>query len=291
MNSFIRKILPEKLPDTSTGLKNALREALQSLVLLALWRARFFEHAAFYGGTALRVLYNLDRFSEDLDFSLLKPSENFIIENYGNFICNELKAFGFDVSLHVKQKKGNTAIESAFLKTNTYEYLIDVETPRDIIKNIHPQSRLKIKLEVDTNPPPNFNTELKYIFTPIQYAVRSYTLPSMFAGKIHAMLYRQWKNRVKGRDWYDFVWFISHAPKLNLKHLEERMKQTGHYTLSQPLTMNILKEQLLIAIDKVDIIKAREEVTPFVDNPQYLDIWSKEFFQAAVEQIKPADEE
>lgn len=195
------------------------------------------------------------------------------------------------MSLHVKQKKGNTAIESAFLKTNTYEYLIDIETPRDIVKNIHPQSRLKIKLEIDTNPPPNFNTELKYVFTPIQYAVRSYTLPSMFAGKIHAMLCRQWKNRVKGRDWYDFVWFISRNPNLNLKHLEVKMKQTGHYTQSQPLTMNILKKELLKAIDKLDIKKAKEEVTPFVDNPQYLDIWSKEFFQSAVEQIKPVDEE
>ena len=283
--SLIRKLLPENLPESGEGIINALREALQSLALLALWRGRFFEQAAFYGDTSLRILYGLDRYSEDLDFSLLQPSSDFSLRNYENFLRNEFNAFGLNLTFSVRQRSSERAIESAFLKTNTYECMLNIETPAEIINTIHPGSLLKIKLEIDTNPPPEFNTEIKYVFRPFQYAIRSYTLPSMFAGKIHAMLYRKWKSRVKGRDWYDFAWFVSIGSSVNLKHLEERMKQTGHYNSDRPLTSGNLKEMLIDAVDKLDLDQARKEVAPFVDNPSSLEIWSKDFFREAVRQI------
>jgi predicted nucleotidyltransferase component of viral defense system len=285
MNGILKNLLPTTTPLTADGMINAVREIMQSLALLGLWRARFFEHAAFYGGTDLRILYGLDRFSEDLDFSLLKPSKAFRFDKYASFLQKELKAYGLDVRFEAKQKTANTAIESAFLKTNTYTQLILLEAPDSIISGIHKNAPLKVKLEIDTNPPASFDTEIKYIFSPVQFAVKTYTLPSLFAGKMHAILCRKWKNRVKGRDWYDFTWYIGHYPELNLLHLEKRMRQSGHFQDSNALSKDELIARLNHIIDNLNIEAARAEVQPFVHDSRSLDIWSKEFFKAAVQRI------
>lgn len=285
MNELLRKLMPSPMPETTGAMLTALREVLQSLALLGLWRAKFFEHAAFYGGTALRILYGLDRFSEDLDFSLLTPSSKFSFDAYASALKKELKAFGFDVTYEVKQKTADTAIESAFLKANTFNQLIVIEASEQILSGVNRQSVIKIKLEIDTNPPSGFDTEMKYVFAPVQFAVRSYTLSSLFAGKMHALLCRKWKNRVKGRDWYDFTWYISHYPQLKIKHLEERMRQSGHYTGSSPLTRDYLIDLICTNIDNLDIDAARKEVTAFINDTRTLDIWSKDFFKAAAQQI------
>ncbi|MCX6162003.1 MAG: nucleotidyl transferase AbiEii/AbiGii toxin family protein [Ignavibacteriae bacterium] len=286
MNDLIKSLLPSPLPDTADTMLTAVREILQSLALLGLWRSKFFEHAAFYGGTALRILYGLNRFSEDLDFSLLTHSGNFSFDKYGNAIVKELKAFGFNVTFEVKQKTAHTAIESAFLKANTLEQLLVIEAPESIVSGINKKSVLKIKLEIDTNPPAGFDTEMKYVFSPVQFAVRSYTLPSLFAGKMHALLCRKWKNRVKGRDWYDFVWYVSRFPELSLNHLQERMIQSGDYSDARPLTKKSLLKMIYNSIDDLDIDNARKEVLPFVNDIRSLDIWSKDFFRAAAGKIK-----
>ena len=277
--------MPSPMPETTGAVLTALRELLQSLALLGLWRAKFFEHIAFYGGTALRILYGLDRFSEDLDFSLLTPSSKFSFDTYSSALQKELNAFGFDVTFEPKQKTKDSAIESAFLKGNTFNQLVVINASDQILSGINKQSVIKIKLEIDTNPPSDFDTEMKYLFSPVQFAVRSYTLPSLFAGKMHALLFRKWKNRVKGRDWYDFAWYISHYPQLKITHLEKRMRQSGHYTGSTPLTRDYLIDLLFANIDNFNIDAARKEVTPFINNTNSLDIWSKDFFKAAAQQI------
>lgn len=281
----MKSLLPDPLPDTSAGMVNALREIIQSLALQGLWRAKFFEHAAFYGGTALRLLYGLDRFSEDCDFSLLTPDAEFSFEPYGSALLNELHSFGLDASFQTKEKSTNTAIESAFLRTNTLHTMMIIEVPERLTGGIHPQALLKVKLEIDKTPPSGFETEMKYVYTPLQFAVRSYTLPSLFAGKIHALLFRKWKNRVKGRDWYDFAWYASRYPLLNLSHLEARMRNSGDYSSQNPLSKSLLMELLVDAIDKLNINQAREEVTPFLNNPTLLNLWSKDYFIAATQRI------
>jgi len=273
------------MPETTGTMLTALRELLQSLALLGLWRAKFFEHIAFYGGTALRILYGLDRFSEDLDFSLMTPSAKFSFDTYSSALQKELNAYGFDITFEPKQKTKDSAIKSAFLKGNTYNQLIVIDASEQILSGINKQSVIKIKLEIDTNPPSDFDTEMKYLFSPVQFAVRSYTLPSLFAGKMHALLCRKWKNRVKGRDWYDFAWYISHYPQLKIAHLEKRMRQTGHYTGHSSLTRNYLIDLLFANIDNLNIDAARKEVTPFISNTNRLEIWSKDFFKAAAQQI------
>src|SRR3989338_1368912 len=146
---------------TDVDYENALKEIMQEIALIGLWRAKFFEHAAFYGGTALRILYHLNRFSEDLDFSLLKPSDTFNLHPYLNAIQSELNSFGFDTEILMKNKNIDTPFQSAFLKANTQKHLLQISAPETIRQLIHRQKQMKIKVEVDTHPPGNFETETK----------------------------------------------------------------------------------------------------------------------------------
>jgi predicted nucleotidyltransferase component of viral defense system len=265
---------------------NALREILQEIALLGLWRSKFFEKAAFYGRTALRILYGLDRFSEDMDFSLLKPTKDFNLSIYSSFVEKEARGFGFDVSVEKIDKTVETPIQSTFLKTNTRNQLLIVETREEIVREIPKGQILKIKIEVDTDPPPDFETHFRYLLQPIPFAVRSVVLPDLFAGKMHAILCRRWKTRVKGRDWYDLVWYAANRPELHLSHLEQRMRQTEDWKKKTPLTPEAFKDLLSAVIDKSDIGQVRNEVEPFVRNPQDLALWSKEFFLDVASRIK-----
>ena len=269
----------------------ALREIIQEVTLLGLWRARFFEHAAFYGGTCLRILHGLDRFSEDLDFSLLATAPDFSLQRFSAALEEEVRAFGFNLRVESVDKTKETAVQSAFLKANTRNELMVIETDERLVSSIPPGQVLKIKLEVDTDPPPGFATTTRYLLQPIPFAVRCYTLPSLFAGKLHALLCRRWKNRVKGRDWYDLVWYAAHYPQLNLAHLEQRMRQTGHWNTPAALDNRAFRELMLAAIDCLDIQQARQDVAPFVKDQQALSIWSPEFFRDLISRISIVTEQ
>jgi predicted nucleotidyltransferase component of viral defense system len=264
----------------------ALREIMQEIALLGLWRSKFFEKAAFYGGTAMRVLYGLDRFSEDLAFSLLKPMRQFDISKYLAALQKELEAFGFDVRVEQKNKAVRSAVQSAFLKANTLNQLLVIETAEQILREVPRGQVLKIKLEVDTDPPPGFSTQTKYLLQPIPFAVRVYALPDLFAGKMHAVLCRRWKTRVKGRDWYDLVWYVANHPDLHLAHLEQRMRQSGHWQEEKALSAESIETLIQNAIDRLDVDQARREVEPFVSNPDSLEIWSRDFFRDVASRIQ-----
>jgi predicted nucleotidyltransferase component of viral defense system len=264
----------------------ALREIMQEIALLGLWRSKFFEKAAFYGGTALRALYGLDRYSEDLDFSLLEKGDGFALADYTESLKRELASFGFAVEVESRKKRAQTAVQSAFLKADTRTQMITVEFGRGLVQQVPRNQVLKIKLEVDTAPPPGFSTEVRYLLRPVPFAVRTFTLPDLFAGKMHAVLCREWKSRVKGRDWYDLVWFAAYHPELHLAHLEQRMRQTEHWEGPTPLTAEGLRDLLAKRIDRIDISQIRREVEPFVKDAAALTIWSKEFFLDVASRIK-----
>jgi predicted nucleotidyltransferase component of viral defense system len=266
---------------------NALREIIQEIALLGLWRSKFFEHSAFYGGTALRVVYRIDRYSEDLDFSLLKSDDRFSLGAYAGFLQRELNSFGFQVEFEQRQESLQTPIESAFLKTNTYNQLIVIEAPEDLLRDLHPLKNLKIKLEVDTDPPGGFEIETRYVLQPIPFSVRILSLPDLFAGKLHAILCRHWKSRVKGRDWYDLVWYVSNHPEFRLSHLESRMRQSGNYKEERTLSAENLGSLLQEAVNKLDVEKVRKEVSPFVRDQRTLDVWSTDFFTDVVRRVVP----
>lgn len=264
----------------------ALREIIQEIALLGLWRAKFFEKAAFYGGTALRLLYGLDRFSEDLDFSLLRPSQRFDLSKYGQALEAEMKSLGLEVRFDRKERKGSKAVQSGFLKGDTLTQLIVVETGEKIVRQLPKGQVIKVKLEIDTDPPPGFATEVRYVLHPVPFSVRSYVLPDLFAGKMHAVLCRRWKNRVKGRDWYDFVWFVANHPQLHLSHLQQRMVQTGDWEEDRTMTPDDFYDSVDQVVESVDLYAARKEVEPFVNDPDALAVWSKEFFLSLSRRIQ-----
>jgi predicted nucleotidyltransferase component of viral defense system len=279
MNEAVAQLLSRYQPETAPDYRQALREILQDVALLGLWRSNFFDRAAFYGGTALRILHGLDRFSEDLDFSLLEPDPDFDLSRYTASLEREVSAFGFDVTCEVKAGRESRAVRSAFLKADTVKELLTIEARPEVISAIPSGQLIKIKLEVDTNPPPGFETEMRFLLQPVPFAVRTYSLPDLFAGKMHALLYRKWRNRVKGRDWYDFVWFAGHHPELRLSHLEQRMRQSGDWTEADALTGDALRQLLENAIQTLNTEAARREVEPFVRDPVVLQVWSREFFR------------
>jgi hypothetical protein len=286
MHEAIAKMVSKYVCPALNDYINALREILQEIALLGLWRAKFFEKAACYGGTALRILYGLDRFSEDIAFSLLQPAKGFDLTDYTAFLKKEVEAFGFDVHVERVNKAVQTPIQSAFLKADTRNQLLTIEAGKDILRALPKGKMLKVKMEVDTNPPPGFGTETRFLLQPIPFAVRSFVLPDLFAGKMHAILCRTWKSRVKGRDWYDLIWYAANHPELHLGHLEERMRQTGHWKGDDPLTPEKFKELLGNAINKLNVEQARREVEPFVKSPENLSIWSHEFFLDVATRIK-----
>jgi len=285
MHDAISNMLERYECHTRDDYNNALREILQDIALLGLWRSKFFEHAAFYGGTALRLLYGSDRFSEDLDFSLLKTDDAFSLGNYGEALCREIRSFGFEVDFDDRKKARPSAVESAFLKANTYRQLVLIGVAEEFLHELHPAKNLKIRLEVDTDPPGNFETETRYVLRPVPFPVRTYRLPDLFAGKLHAILCRKWKTRVKGRDWYDLVRYVAQHPQVRLAHLESRMRQSGDYTGDAELTPEVLQARLRRAVDGLDVEKARREVAPFIKDQRALDVWSREFFAEVITRI------
>ena len=286
MHDAIRTMLYRYDCQTRDDYVNALREILQELALLGLWRGKFFEHAAFYGGTALRVLHGLDRYSEDLDFSLLAPNTRFTWGAFGEAMLREIRSFGFEVVFEPAEKTSSTSIESAFLKANTYRQLLVIDIDDQFLRGLHAGKLLKIKLEVDTDPPGDFATESRYLLQPIPFAVRVYRLPDLFAGKLHAVLCRKWKSRVKGRDWYDLVWYTARHTRVNLRHLETRMRHSGDYSDEEGLTRAQLLDFLHRRVLGLDVSKIREEVAAFVRDPRSLEVWSRDFFLQVIDQIE-----
>ena len=286
MDEIINKILSKYEIRSLDDSIQALREIMQEIALLGLWRSKFFERAAFYGGTALRVLYDLDRFSEDLDFSLLKPDKQFDLSFYNEALKKELSSFGFKVDIENRAKSEKTAVQSTFLKANTRNQMLTIDLDNNFIKRIPRNQKLKIKLEIDTDPPPGFSTAIKYLLLPIPFSIRTFSLPDLFAGKMHAVLCRGWKSRIKGRDWYDFIWFAANHPELHLFHLEQRMRQTGHWEKKTIFTAEDFHEKLSQRINQINIEQAQKDVEPFVKNAESLSLWSRDFFREAATRIK-----
>ena len=284
MHPAIKAMLTAYQCQSVSETQQALHEIIQNIALLALWRAKFFEHAAFYGGTALRLLHGLDRFSEDLDFSLLKPHAAFDLSPYNKAVASELMSYGLHATVSQKNKPQASAIQSAFIKCNIKENFIQIEM-LDLGFQVHRRKLIKIKMEVDTDPPPDFSTIAHFITQPVPFSVLGYALPDLFAGKMHALLCRAWKQRIKGRDWYDFIWYIQNKIPLNIQHLKSRLVQSGHWNASMVLDESSLRTLFEERIAVVDFNIAQEDVRPFIQNVQALSVWSGAFFNQLARQL------
>jgi predicted nucleotidyltransferase component of viral defense system len=245
---------------------------MQEIALAGLYRGGFFDKAAFCGGTCLRVFHGLPRFSEDMDFSLTEKNVEFNIENYFPAVIEEFKASGRDVLITKKEKKVQTKVESAFLKDNTELYDLSFKTEKEI----------KIKIEVDTDPPLGFSTEQKLSLMPFSFMTRCFTLPDLYAGKMHALIFRSYMNRVKGRDWYDFEWYVRHDVSLDFAHFQIRAKEFNGLDIDKKEFIKMLKEK--IGTTHINMVK--RDVMPFIQNPAELDIWSNDYFLQLADRIK-----
>ena len=272
MNDIFQNMLSAYDLSTGQAVRNATFEVNQQVILAGLYHGGFFDKAAFYGGTCLRIFYGLNRFSEDMDFTLLGTDETFNFEQYFRPIVDQFALVGRSVSITKKDKKNFGKVESAFLKDNTDVYDISFQTEKSI----------KVKIEVDTEPPMKFTSEQKLLLQPKSFMTRCVSLPDLFSGKMHALVFRTWKNRVKGRDWYDFEWYVRNGVALDFPHLQERIRQFNGTEMDIDSFMITLKERL----SGTDINKVKEDVAPFLNNPRELDIWSNDYFLKLADMIK-----
>ncbi len=285
MNNIIEQMLSKYEIKNTTDEINALKEIIQEIVLAGLSRGNFFNEVAFYGGTALRIFYNLDRFSEDLDFALIKPDKNFDLSKYFSYIEKELKAYGINLQINTKVKSIDSNITSAFLKGDTLEHILKFSPNEEGHKYNQILKNLKIKFEVDINPPMGATYENKYKLLPSPHLIKLYDKPSLLAGKIHAILCRGWKTRVKGRDLYDYLFFMATDTRVNLELLKNKLLASNAIESGDDFDINKLKKLLINKFKVIDYNEAKEDVSPFIKNINDLNLWSSELFISVTDKL------
>ena len=281
---MIKEWLETYSPKNQEELTGAMREIMQEITLVGMKQSGFFEKAAFYGGTALRIFHKLDRFSEDLDFSLLEKDDSFSLAPYLGRVISEFESMGIQVQIEQKKKTIQTNVDSEFLKSETI--MADLSLS-EIIPSINGVQKLniKIKIEIDTAPPSGFSTEEKLLLKPFSFYVPCYQLPDLFAGKMHALLFRKWKQRIKGRDWYDMEWYIKNGIKLHKTHFLERAKDSGDWhaeNINDSAFLKLVQEK----IEQTSIDAIKEDVVRFIPDASKIDIWSKQYFLDLTQHLK-----
>jgi predicted nucleotidyltransferase component of viral defense system len=265
--------------------QQAIREITQEVVLAALGRGDFFKHALFQGGTCLRIFYGLNRFSEDMDFILRDVNSDFQLKDHITHLTDELAAYGYNIHI-TDRDRADATVKKAFLKDDSLGKVIDLRHA----SQTGPMAKIRIKLEVDTNPPSGSGHELKYLDFPFVSSVAVQDRPSLFAGKLHALLCREY---IKGRDWYDFIWYTGNRTGINYDFLTSAINQSGPWqdqsiTVDKVWLLNVLERNIV----SMNWKQAAEDVRRFVpvaEQPS-LDLWSKDLFLGQLEKLKRADQ-
>ena len=265
------QMVAEYQQQASTSTPNVEQEVMQKIALAGLSRGGFFKHAAFYGGTCLRLFHQLPRYSEDMDFTLREKNSDIHLEDFFPSIIEEFHLAGHDVVIQKKEKKMFGRVESAFLKENTEVFDIKFQTKKTV----------KVKIEMDTDPPLGFETEDLPLSRPYPFVVRCVALSDLYAGKMHALLYRNWKTRVKGRDWYDFQWYVANRVPLNFEHLQKRIREFNDEDITKERFMEMLHEKLSMT----DIESVKQDVRGFIFNQRDIEIWSNDYFLKLADMI------
>ena len=285
MNNIITQMLAKYEIKNVDDEINALKEIIQEIVLSGLSRGSFFDVAAFYGGTALRIFHHLDRFSEDLDFALIGANSDFQLSTYFPYIEKELKAYGLNLEVSTKEKINESNITSAVVRGDTLEHILKFFPNDENNQYYHLLKKIKIKFEVDINPPSGANYEYKYKLLPSPHQIKVYDMPSLFAGKIHAILCRNWKIRVKGRDLYDYVFFLANHTSVNLELIKNKLIASNYIDPNSSFDILVLKKLLIAKFSMIDYKEAKEDVLPFIKDPQSLNLWNQDFFCEITEDL------
>ena len=288
MNSALEIMIAKYNPKNNLERENAIKEIIQEIALAGLSRGGFFEKAAFYGGTCLRIFYGLDRFSEDLDFALVKKDEGFKFDDYFPRLKREFLSYGIDLNIELKKKSNASLVQSAFLKGNSLMLMMTFFPKNEDAKHILSNQKIKIKFEIDMDNPEGGITEYKYRMFPSPYEIQVFDEETLFAGKIHAILCREYKNHVKGRDYYDYLFYIGKKVPFNMKYLENKLKNTGKIAMDEILSLDRVKEFLRDRFEKVNYNQAIEDVSNFIVQEESLNLWKKEFFLSTLDSLREA---
>lgn len=286
MTNTIDEIMKQYSSSSLEESKFALREMIQSIILIGLSRGGFFKYASFYGGTALRFFYGLNRYSEDLDFTLNEPSDCFKIEKYADSIKTVAFSYGLDLEISFKSKKVASPIESAFAKLNTYQTFISLKLSEKMKDILHKDEIIKVKFEVDCLPSLGFNTETKWIDNPEFAPIIVLDESSLFAGKLHALLCRTYKNNVKGRDYYDFLFYVSKNIKPNMLYLKNKLVASGKVKENGPFNISILKSMLREKFFTVDFESVKKDASKFICKQEDLSFYCQELFLQMIDKIQ-----
>lgn len=278
MNNEVALMIESYHPSNIQEKTNVVKEVLQEVALSGLAKAGFFDHAAFYGGTSLRIFYGLNRFSEDLDFALINQNEDFHIENFFPFLVEHFKSYGININVESKNKAIFSDVQSSFIKVNAQELMASLFPNVDDSKRIVFNQKFKIKFEIDIHNPSGGKSVIISKSDPISYQARVFDLPTLFAGKISALLFRKYLNNVKGRDYYDYLFFINKDIPVNLKYLENKMKNSGNLLENDHLTLEMVKQMLFKRFSTTDFELAKNDIINFIDYNENINQWDASLF-------------
>lgn len=279
MNEIIQQKLRAYACRNQLEEEHAIKEITQEIALWALAEAGFFEHAAFQGGTALRIFHALPRFSEDLDFALSAPNPDFRLDLYLDKVAESMRAYGYQMQVTGKEEAGE-AVRMKFLKEDSIGKVVTFDHTKKFRKAV------RIKVEVDIRPPASAHSEIRPHDFPIDFPVRLFDLPSLFASKSHALLCRAY---VKGRDWYDFSWYVARGAGINFNLLTQAIHQVGPWQGKKIQTdatwyVKAMQER----IQGIDWEMAKKDVEPFLrtNERKSLDLWSTAFFLGKLHKLQ-----
>ncbi len=287
MNSVIKLMLDKYNPQNNVDRENAIKEIIQEIALAGLSKGGFFEKAAFYGGTCLRMFHKLNRFSEDLDFALIEKDGAFKLDDFFPALKKEFESYGIELKIETKKIDMNHDVQSAFLKANTLLLMMSFFPKNNDSDKIFFYQKIKIKFEIDTDNPSGGTTEIRYSLLPSPYEIRIFDEATLFAGKIHAVLCRNYQKHVKGRDYYDYLFYVAKGSAINIKYLENKLKNTGGILEEgETLTLEKIKQLLNEKFETVDYQSAINDVSNFIRDKEGLKLWKKELFISTTDNLK-----
>lgn len=287
MNGVLESLIAKYAPNNNIERENAIKEVMQEIALAGLSRGDFFTKAAFYGGTCLRIFHGLDRFSEDLDFALINKDKPFNLSDYYENVKKEFSSYGIEVTIYEKEINPNKIdMQRAFINSNSKMLLLQFFPNNSDVNKVIGNQLIKIKFEIDMDNPTGGITESRFMLSPSPYKVTIYDQSSLFAGKIAAVLSREYQHKIKGRDYYDYLFYISKGTKVNMTYLENKLKKNGKIPLDSDLDIIYLKKMLTEKFNSVDYNKAKEDVAPFIKDINVISLWSKELFLSTLESLE-----
>ena len=280
LNNYILESLKLSNPKNIYEFENAFREISQKIILYALAQTSFFKNVAFYGGTCLRIFHGLDRFSEDLDFQVISEDYKLDFDQYMSKCITVLESYGLKSIVYSKSNYDSGEVRRRYIKISHY----DIASEYFGKINMNKEKLLSIKIEVSTVFIPGAKYEMKLLNSPLFSNIYCFNYESLFAGKLNALITRNWRERTKGRDYYDYMFYVSHNIKINLDYLKNKLKYSLNKDTSD-YTIDDIKDLLKGKFEQTDFNSLKLDIIPFVSTDYNIDNINKEMFISSLEYL------